>query len=412
MIGDALHQHGRKRMTNLATELSTRRGRAILLCACAALVAWPTDARAQTMALKRTFASATAGLCPTVAPPAPASPARVQESRRLFSLGQEASIVGDQRAARDLFRQAQEQNGGDERISYYLARSNEELKQTADAVAQYCRYLALAPTGPDAADVRARLDRLTAPADGRRGTTSAGQRAAAAARFQAGVEAADRGRLADAERAFGDVIGQLPAASEPYYDRAVVRARRSDWSGAKQDLERYLALSPKADDAAAARERVAVLGRAATSPSTALLGGIVLPGFGQYYTGRPVLGAVVTAGTAAGLWYALRSSERTKDTTYTDAFGNPYTEQLKRHGRYHQSTGLAIAGGVALLGAVEGYLYAKARRADAVQLVAVSDGGPSRWEPPRYGGWLAPGAVTTASGERRLALLVGGRLTY
>lgn len=387
--------------------------RATPAVACAALAAAPMAAAAQTLTLKRTFASATAGVCPSFTPPAPAPPARVQESRRLFSLGQEASIVGDHRAARDLFRQAQELNGTDERISYYLARSNEELKQTSDAVAQYCRYLGLAPNGPDAGDVRGRLDRLTAPDVARGSAPTAGRRAAAAGRFQAGVEAADRGRFADAERAFSGVIDQLPTAAEAYYNRGVVRARGNDWAGAEGDLKRYLSLNPGAVDAAAVRERVAVLGRASTSPSTALLAGIVLPGFGQYYTGRPVFGAAVTAAAAAGLWYAFRPVERTKDTTYTDAFGNPYTEQLKRSDRYNQTTGLAIAGGVTLLGALEGYLYAKAKRADAVRLVAAGDRASAGDDQSRFATWVAPGTMAVAAGEhRRLALVVGGRLAF
>jgi tetratricopeptide (TPR) repeat protein len=405
-------------MTRDRTVSTILGGSAALVGACAVLTvltAWPAIAGAQALSLKRTFPSATAGVCPSVAPPpAPPPAARVQESRRLFSLGQEASIVGDHRAARDLFRQAQELNGSDERISYYLARSDEELQQSAEAIGQYCRYLTLSPNGPDAADVRARLDRLTAPAGARGGTSGAGRRAAAAARFQAGVDAADRGRLADADRAFGDVIGQLPSAAEAYYNRGVVRAKRSDWSGAERDLRHYLASSPGAQDAAAVRERVAVLGRASTSPTTALAGGVVLPGFGQYYTGRPVLGAIVTAGTAAGLWYALRSVERTKDTTYTDLFGNPYTGQITRRGRYNESAGLAIAGGVAALGAIEGYVYARSKRSDALRLVAIGrDGTPAAEGPARrFGAWLAPDAATTASGERRLALTVGGRLAF
>lgn len=382
-----------------------------LAAAVAALGALSTSAAAQSLPLKRTFASATAGICPRFTPPSPATPANVQEARRLFALGQEASIVGDHRAARDLFRQAQQLNGSDERISYYLARSNEELKATNDAVAQYCRYLTLAPSGTDAADVRSRLDRLTEAASARAGVP-AGRRTAAAASFQRAVEAVDRGQLGEAERMFGDVIGQLPTAAEAYYDRALVRARGRDWGGAERDLQKYLSLQQGAEDAAAVRERIGVLRRASSSPSTALAGGLVLPGFGQYYTRRPVFGTIVAAAAAGGVVMALRQTDRTKDTTFTDAFGNPYPGTITRTDRYDLGTGLAIAGGVALAGALEGYLYARGRRAEAGRLLA-SKGGTALDE-PRFGAWIAP--VPIEDDDRgagpRLRLAFGGRLRF
>ena len=365
------------------------------------------DGGAQGLTLKRTFPSATAGICPRFPTPAPATAPRVQESRRLFSLGQEASIVGDHRAARDLFRQAVALNGSDERLAYYLARSNEELKLAPEAVAEYCRYLALAPTGTDAADVRTRLERLTeTPATRIAGVS--GRRTTAAARFQSGIEAADRGQLAESEKAFGDAIAQLPEAAEAYFDRGVVRVRRRDWSGAERDFDRYLSLRPTAEDAADVRERVRVLRRAATSPGTALAGGLVLPGFAQYYTRRPVFGALVTTAAVGGLVYALRETDRTKDTTFTDDFGNPYPGTVTYRGRYGQSTGLAVAGGALLAGALEGYLHASATRREAVRLVALGEGEEGR----RFGAALRPAWVTASDGSRRRGLALQARLRF
>ena len=376
-------------------------GAAVAIC-----MATAAPASAQTLGLKRTFPSATAGICPRYAPAAPATPARVQEARRLFSLGQEASIVGDHRAARDLFRQAETLDASDERLAYYLARSNEELKLTAEAVAQYCRYLAIAPGGTDAADVRSRLGKLTETPATR---ASGDRRATAAARFQSAVQAADRGQHADAEKGFSAAIDALPDAAEAYFDRGVVRARRKDWPGAARDLERYLSLRPSAEDAADVRERVAVLHRASISPTAALVGGLVIPGFGQYYTRRPVLGALVSAAAIGGVVYALRETERTKDTTYTDSFGNPYPGTLTYRGRYGQSTGLAIAGSALVIGALEGYLHASGQRRDALHLVAVGSGTGTGG---RLAATVAPRWVVRADGglERRVA--VGGRLTF
>lgn len=365
------------------------------------------EAAAQTLTLKRTFPSATAGICQRLPAPAPAPAARVQESRRLFSLGQEAAIVGDHKAARDLFRQAQALNESDERLAYYLGRSDEELALKDEAVAEYCRYLALAPNGGDAGDVRTRLERLTeTPAS--RIAGNAGRRTTAAARFQSGIEAADRGQLDVAERAFGDAVAQLPEAAEAYFDRGVVRVRRQDWSGAESDFERYLALRPSAEDAADVRERIGVLSRAATSPTTALAGGLVLPGFGQYYTHRPVFGALVTAAVVGGIAYGLRETERTKDTTYTDPLGNPYPGTVTYTGRYDQTTGLAIAGSALVLGALEGYLHASRTRQRALTMVA---SGESR-DDTRMAVSLLPTWAVGSDGGRRRALAVAGRLRF
>lgn len=383
------------------------RGALVGLALVAVGVVFSRAAEAQALTLKRTFPSATAGICPRFPESAPATPARVQESRRLFSLGQEAAIVGDHKAARDLFRQAEALNAADERLAYYLARSNEELKLTTEAVAEYCRYLAVAPNGGDAADVRSRLERLTeTPAS--RIAGSAGRRTTAAARFQSGIEAADRGQLDVAERSFDDAIAQLPEAAEAYFDRGVVRVRRRDWTGAERDFERYLAMRPTAEDAADVRERVSVLRRAATSPGTALAGGLVLPGFGQYYTRRPVLGALFTAAAVGGVMYALRETERTKDTTYTDLLGNPYPGTITYRARYGQTTGLAVAGGALALGAIEAYLHASATRRDAVRVVALRES-PDR---PTLGAGIGPAWVMASDGSRRRGVALRARLSF
>ncbi|HET7456370.1 MAG TPA: tetratricopeptide repeat protein [Gemmatimonadaceae bacterium] len=337
------------------------------------------------------------------------APAKVEESRRLFTLGQEASVVGDHRVARDLFQQAAQLNAADERVPYYLGRSLEELKQTPQAVAQYCRYLTLAPTGFDADDVRARLDRLGG--GDRSATLAAGKRSAAATRFRAAVDAADRGRASDAERGFGDVIAQLPNAAEAYYDRGVVRATRRDFGGAAADLERYLALRPAADDAPAVRERLELLRRAATSPTMALTGGLVVPGFGQFYTGQPVLGLAVIGGVAGGVYYALRQSPQQRTTTYPKPFGGTYDVIDTIQVRKNKGAGLAIAGGAALIGAIEGYAHAQQRRTAATRF---ADGRtPLRDEAASFAINVSPAPLRDeATGAATVGVALGGRLSF
>ena len=376
------------------------------------LGAAPVDA--QTLPLKRTFVGPLPAACgskraaPAVAP----TPAKAEEARRLFGLGQEAAVVGDHRAARDLFQQAAQLNGTDERLPYYLGRSLEELQQPREAVAQYCRYLALAPTGFDADDVRGRLDRLASGGKGgtAAATSAAGRRSVASSRFHTAVDLADRGKLPQAEGALDDVIGQMPNAAEAYYDRGVLRARRNDFGGAAADFDRYVALRPDAEDAAAVRERVSQLRRAATSPGTAFMGGVVIPGFGQFYTGRPVLGLVVAGGVAGGVAYALATTREPRTTVFTTPFGGTYEQTDTVRVRNHVAVGAAIAGGAALLGAIEGYAFAQRRRADAARFAdATMNGRGNRSLAMR----LEP-ALTRAdeTATPRLGLALRGRLTF
>lgn len=92
---------------------------------------------------------------------------------RLISEANQAAILGDDHAALDLFRRAAALDPTDASVAYRIGRLHEELGEPREAAAEYCRYLALAPTSPEAAEVAAFVARF-GPAE----TSSAGLAAA------------------------------------------------------------------------------------------------------------------------------------------------------------------------------------------------------------------------------------------
>jgi TM2 domain-containing membrane protein YozV len=144
---------------------------------------------------------------------------------------------------------------------------------------------------------------------------------------------------------------------------------------AQRDFEQYLRLKPEADDRALVVARIDALRRGTPSPTSALAMGLVIPGAGQFYTGRPVRG-LVSLITASGAW-ALGLQQSTKTVTVqqtaTDPFGNPYTfttSRLKTE-RPNLVPGAAVAGAITLGGAIEAFIFANNAR-DAGTRVAFS----------------------------------------
>ena len=164
-------------------------------------------------------------------------------------------------------------------------------------------------------------------------------------------------------------------------DLAYQLARANDAVGAAAEAAseycRFLSLSPDAPEAGEARERVAVLApppRAAMpvaprlSASRALSLGLLIPGAGQFYTGRPVAGAVAFGAAAAGVACAMtqRTTFTTSQETATDPFGNPYTYTARRavNSRPCLGPGLAVSAAVALAGAIEARNFVRERNGD------------------------------------------------
>ena len=103
--------------------------------------------------------------CPRFTPPPPPSATQREQARQRAALGQEAAIIGNQRAARDQLQRAAQLDPTDREVAYQLARMLDESGSADQAVREYCRYLALAPAETDTVEVRARIAALARSAD-------------------------------------------------------------------------------------------------------------------------------------------------------------------------------------------------------------------------------------------------------
>lgn len=334
------------------------------LCSLPALLMAPGGtAAAQATSLKRALPGAVGAACPAIAArPAAPSEAQRRQARQLAAQGQQASIIDDYARARDLYRQAAQLDPTDANTAYYLARAQEAVKNSGEAVKEYCRFLALTPTASESAEVRDRIAALSSS----RPTTVPDQ---ALAQFRAGLDQYEKGRLPDAITAFSGTIAQAPDWPEPYFNRGVAYQAQGRRGQALEDFERYLQLRPEAEDRSAVVARIDGLRRGMLDPSGALTRGLIIPGFGQYYTRRPVIGALVLAGVGSAVYVALQETtvHTTRIGNFIDYFGKPYQSPVKviQRERPHLVTGLVAAGGITVAAALEAYFRARADRGDA-----------------------------------------------
>lgn len=294
-----------------------------------------------------------------VVPPGQALAARRDnaEARRLAAAGQEASLVGDQAAARDAFLRAAQLNPGDERIAYDLARALEELADSTRAVNELCRYLTLSPAGREATDVRDRLQRLVPLAKQRTAENVQVQ-------FRLGLSFFDDGRYAAAEKAFDDVVRDAPRSPEGFFNRGLAKAARGARLSALQDLEQYRVNAPTVDDRVEVGRAIEVLRRPVYSPAGAFVRSLV-PGLGEFYVGHPFRGLLVLAATGAGAGVALLQTTTTDTIRYVDPNGvpAPYTQSTTQ--RSYFAAGVGAAAAMTLIGMIDAVVSANRSRAGA-----------------------------------------------
>jgi tetratricopeptide (TPR) repeat protein len=335
---------------------------------CALLMAWRAVPAQPVLPLKPALTRGEAPGCEDATPMAAlAGGARnPNEARRQFQLAQDAALQGDQRIARDALRRAQQLDPLDDRVAWELARIDEELGDTVTARHGYCRVLALRSSTRPREEVVARVARLL-PASFARETRRLDER------FRAGVSLASRNQWSGAEAAFDEVVRALPRSSDALFNRAVARTMIGRRAEAVRDFERYLALAPDAPDRVAVARSFASLRRPVYAGDEALARGL-LPGGGQFYTGRRAAGVLVLATVAAAGAAAFMTESRTRTVQYVDPNGVPvpYTE------RYRARPYLvpAIAGAVVVTGAaaLEAMWYAR-RSARIAPSVSMGPGG-------------------------------------
>jgi len=320
------------------------------------LIAIP-GAAAQELRPIRELPGIGAGTCPQIgivsAAPAPGD---VQRSRALLRSGQEAALIGDQTRALAEFSEAARLNPVDPEVAYALARVHEELGAETDAMRELCRYLVLAPGGPDAGEVRQRIEGLAA-------AIPAPVSPIVAEHFQVALSHYDEGRLRESDIALSYVLRESPGLAEVHFNRALVRLAQNRAGPAAQDLERYLALDPEAADREAVSAWIAELRARAVSPARVLRNGLLVPGLGQVTTRRPVFGALVFGAAGAATYVALQTREEARTVTFEDPFGNPYQERQTVTTRPHRDLGLAAALVITVFAATEAYSHVRAERA-------------------------------------------------
>ena len=234
-----------------------------------------------------------------------------------------------------------------------MARAYEGAQDAENAAKEYCRFLVLSPTAPEAGEVIEKV-RVLAPPD------PAVDSALTA--FQSGVAAYQRGQLFIAENAFTAAIAADPAWADAYYNRGQVRLAQDNREGSRADFELYLQLRPTADDHARVAAQVATLRRPIFAPEAALGLGVVLPGGGWFYTRQPIVGLATMAGVGGAIAYAAQQKNTVIATQQTanDPFGNPYTftTTRKKTERPNAVVGGAVAGGIAGVSAISAAIYA------------------------------------------------------
>lgn len=336
---------------------------------------------AQPLAPKRVLTLPAAAQCTGVALP-PSARRDAAGARAEAARARELALVGERAAARDAFVRAAALDPADPQLAYDLARAAEEAGDRATATTALCRYLVLAPTGREVAEVRARLSRVAAsaanPAD-----------ESVRATFQRGVDALEGRRFEAALAAFDEVLRTVPSAPEAAYDRGLARLALGQDAAAASDLAAYVASPAAGPDRAQVLRAVEALRQPRWSVAGALGRGLVVPGFGQFYTGRPIPGLAVLAGTAGGVGIALMQRRIVEEKQFLTPDGVPYTSPVARVERPYLTAGLATAGVLAVAGAAEAAYYAAAHSRERPRLQLRT---AAAWIPDRTGTPL-PAAV-------------------
>lgn len=348
--------------------------RGTLVLALLASVYWVEPVGAQGLPLKRVEADAGPYGCPT---PSDVREPADEESRQAEALGSSASqalILGDTERARDLLARATQLDPTSPELAYQYGRALESLNDARGALAQYCHMLALDPESRVADDVRGRIGAL---AQGGRATVGPD----AVERLDVGVEHADAGRLTDALLAFRAAADLAPAWPDPIYNQGVVLLRLGRRNEAADALSRYVEMNPAGPDAIAVSQRLGQLQAPLSTPSPggALALGLLVPGMGQFYSGRPAMGFSVLAlagGAAAAGWLIEEIEVRCRVSIPPGGECPSEAVQGRTTERPYLVHGLAAAGAITLIGAVEAWVGARGRRsAERAGLASLDLGG-------------------------------------
>jgi tetratricopeptide (TPR) repeat protein len=221
--------------------------------------------------------------------------------------------------------------------------------------------LVLGPDEPGLEDARPRLEALLRSIQPQVSEE-------AKAEFRNGLTQADLGNPEEATLAFGAAFQMAPVWADAVYNRGVMRDRQGDLDEAVADFQQYLSLRPEGEDAIAVSQRIGQLQSSGPprSPGTALTLGILIPGMGHFYSGRPKGGFAVLAlaGGAAAVGFLVEKNETRCVGTPPQGGECPADRIINvETTNPYLTPSLIAAGAVTLLGAVEAFI--KVRRRDS-----------------------------------------------
>jgi tetratricopeptide (TPR) repeat protein len=340
-------------------------------------------------------------------PPTAAARARARE--RLIEANQ-AALLGEDDRARLLLRQAAGFDPTNAEVAYRLGRLLEAVGERDAAVLEFCRVSLVDPDGPDTPDARGRIEEL--------GGRDEGQvPGIARVAFQQGVGAVREGRFEDAALHFSRALVEAPSWADAHYNRAVAHFGAGRTGAGVADLDRYLELAPDAPD----RDRVQAQRTAFTptsgpvySPRTTLVSGLVFPGMGHFYSGRPTTGLLVLAAAGAGVGLGLGyvDAEVTCLVPPVDGVCPPGQVDARTESRPLLVPGLLAAGVVTVVGAIHAYRGVQSGSVGAGRVGLRPDGTLAvGLGSLRGGAWsasleLGPDARATSTGDVSAALSV------
>lgn len=311
----------------------------------------------QELPLKRDLPGTDSIVCPEVTPGDEPTEEEQTAAGVLASEATAENQLGEVERARALWQMAVEMDPTSASFAYQFGRILEDLGDLDGAIEQFCRARALREPGEVVGDVGARLDALARAREPELPE-------AALSHFRNGLLNVSLGNLIDALEAFDNAAMEAPNWGDPVYNRGVVRIRMGERELAVEDLQAYLDLVPDAEDAILVSQRIGQLQirpGSTVSAGTALGLGLVLPGGGQFYSGRAFGGLTVLAlaGGAAAAGFFIEEVEVRclgsapsggcpPERVISESTTKPYLMQ-----------GMAAAGVIAFIGAIEAYIKAR-----------------------------------------------------
>lgn len=356
----------------------------------------PSKVSAQALPFHRDYPGSGPYQCLPFAAITEPGPDERNQARQLASTADQAIILGDLERARALLARATELDPASTQMAYRHARVLEDLGQTGSAMDEFCRVLAGDATADGVQDARQRLEDMVA-------ANRMAIPEPAVEAFELGLSMADDGLMEGAAESFGVAVEEGPEWADAAYNRAAALARLGEGAEAVLSFQRYLELRPEAPDAIAVSQRIGQLEGVSLlrtpSPSTALTVGVLLPGMGQFYSGRHAGGLAVLSIAAAAATAGFLIEEINVQCLITVGPNEPCPPgqvASQETDRPFLLPGLATAVTITIIGAIEAYVKARGRRDRGVAAPTLPASSGSHIEGP---------SISTSGSRVNLSLL-------